>query len=108
MALDDEYMDPEPVCVKGIEEEAAVDRCHELGLYGGRANYWGYRAGWRKTTALFGAEAGVFLSSNSTMVVLLGIATVAAAAVADWSLNREHKKTVQLLAMQQESCYRKP
>lgn len=105
MALDDEYLDPNPICVEGIEEECAVDRCYGLGFYS-RGAYWTYRMIARKATALFSMEAGVFISDGNPWVFLLGIATIAGAAVCQHLVSKEHRWAAEFLAVRHAARYR--
>lgn len=90
MALDDEYLDPEPVCAGGIETEAAYDRLRDMNMVS-KGRYWNHIIVKRKMPAVAFAVGCLLVSFGTPFTVVLGAAEIAAAIYSDRYLIREQK-----------------
>lgn len=96
MALDDEYLDPEPVCIYGIDKEIAVDKLRDIGCMS-RGRYWFYRLFLRKAVYFGAAEAGVLLTMNEPLDVGLGAVALIAAITAEYGIELENRNAAEWL-----------
>lgn len=92
MALED---DIEPVCVEGIEAEAAIDRCRGLGCIS-KADYRMHWAG-RKMPGLCFAFGGFLLPVGTPLFILLGAVEIAGGVYFEWDIRKQQRDAVGFL-----------
>jgi len=88
--------DVEPVCVEGIETEAAYERLRDL-KHISKADYWAHIIAERKASA-FTIAAGCFLVSLGTpFAIAFGAVEIGAGVYYDWRLARQQQQAVKWL-----------
>lgn len=93
MTLED---DVEPVCVEGIETEAAMERLRDLNHIS-KGQYWGHIIAERKAPALIFGIGCFLISFWNPLSVSLGVVEIAGFAYCDWRLRKEQEMAVKFL-----------
>lgn len=106
MALDDK-LDPEPICVAGIEPESALDRAREMLLYTG-ADYLSYRS-LRIIPASYAAIAGLAISTLTPVGIAGGLLLIAGIFLVERKgIRKVQKEATNFIAFDYWEKHRKP